>query len=134
MSGTANTRPAPTRWTRGAAILALIFGVMTIVSGGSVLFGGEAVRAQAGNVVQIVVWFNFMAGFAYVLAGVGIWTQKTWAFTVSIAIALATLAVAAIFAWMVMAGAAFEMRTVGALILRLSVWAGISALIRPRRA
>jgi hydrogenase/urease accessory protein HupE len=76
MSGTANTRPAPTRWTRGAAILALIFGVMTIVSGGSVLFGGEAVRAQAGNVVQIVVWFNFMAGFAYVLAALAFGRRK----------------------------------------------------------
>ncbi len=96
--------------------------------------GGEAGRAEAGNVVQIVVWVDFMAGCGYVLAGVGIWTQKTWAFTVSIAMALARLEVAAIFAWMVMAGAAFEMRTVWALILRCSVWAGISALIRPRRA
>lgn len=134
MSGTANIHLFRSLWTRSAAILAMIFGVVTIVSAGSVLFGGEAVQAQAGDVIPLVVWFNFMAGFAYVLVGVGIWRQRTWAFSISLAIAVATLAIAGIFAGMVMAGTAFEMRTVGALILRFSVWAGISTLIRPRGA
>lgn len=134
MSEPEKIRPISYLWTRVAASLALIFGTMTITSGGLVLFGGESVRAQAGDVVQLVVWFNFMAGFAYVLAGIGIWKQATWAFKLSVAIAVATLAVAAIFAWMVMTGAAFEMRTVGALILRFFVWVGISASIRPSKA
>ncbi|WP_246525671.1 hypothetical protein [Thalassovita aquimarina] len=113
--------------------MALVFGGLTIVSGGSVLFGGEAIRAQAGDVVPLVVWFNFAAGFAYVVAGFGIWKWAHWAFPLSVAIAVATLAVAAVFALLVLAGTAFEMRTVAALTLRFFIWASISALIRPRR-
>lgn len=134
MPDTLKAPPAPSLPTRGAAILALVFGALTIVSGGAVLFGGEAVRAGAGDVVPFVLWFNFLAGFAYVAAAWGIWTRATWAFPVSLAIAASTLAVAAVFAVVVAGGADFEMRTVGALILRFAVWAGIALLIRPRRA
>lgn len=132
MSGSVDSHPLSINWTKTAALLAMIFGVMTIVSGGSVLFGGEAVQAQAGDIVPLVVWFNFVAGFAYVAAGIGIWKQIPWAHPLSVTIAVATLAVAGIFAGIILTGTAFEMRTVAALILRFSVWVGISALIRPR--
>lgn len=128
------TRPTLSVWKKAAAVLALLFGAMTIVSGGSVLFGGEAVRAQAGDVVLFVLWFNFAAGFAYVIAAFGIWTRAKWAFPLSFLIAAATLIVAALFTLIVLTGGAFEMRTVMALILRFSIWAGITVLIRPRRA
>ena len=36
------------------------------------LFGGEAARAAAGQFMPFVLWFNFIAGFAYVVAGVGL--------------------------------------------------------------
>ncbi len=128
-----NARPTLSLWAKGAAILALVFGAMTIVSGGSVLFGADVVRAQAGDVVPFVLWFNFFAGFAYVIAGVGIWMRARWAFALSIAIALSTLGIAAAFTIVAASGTAFEMRTVGALILRFAIWMGISILIRPRR-
>ena len=133
MTATTNAMASGPLWTKGAAVLALIFGVMTIVSGGSVLFGSEAVRTGAGDVMAFVLWFNFAAGFAYVAAAYGIWRSASWAFTLSVGIAASTLAVAATFALVALAGTAFEMRTVAALILRVSIWAGISVLIRPRR-
>lgn len=55
-------------WLPGAALLAVGFGLLTLWSGGNVLFGGEDARAAAGNYVPFVVVFNFAAGFAYVLA------------------------------------------------------------------
>jgi hypothetical protein len=107
-----------------AAIVAVVFGVLTIVSGGLALFGG----ADMGAVVPLVLWFNFIAGFAYVLAGLGLWRGVPWASTLAVAIAVATAAVFAAFLWHVWRGGAYEARTIGAMALRLVVWTGIAAV------
>ena len=54
-------------WVRVISLVAVGFGLLTIKEGGTVLFGGEAARASAGNYVPFVLWFNFVAGFAYVI-------------------------------------------------------------------
>jgi hypothetical protein len=76
-----------------AAAVAVIFGLLTIVSGGRALFGG----VDMGAVVPFVLWFNFVAGFAYVLAGIGLLRGAGWAPLLSLAIATATVAVFAAF-------------------------------------
>jgi len=63
------TNTGNTLWLRLAAVVAVAFGLLTIKEGGTILFGDEAARAAAGNYVPFVLWFNFMAGFAYVIAG-----------------------------------------------------------------
>ncbi len=65
------------RWVSAAAIFAILFGLLTIVSGGSVLFNTQA-QQLAGNYVTSVVLFNFLAGFAYVIASVGLWRLQRW--------------------------------------------------------
>lgn len=116
-------------WPRMVASgVAVIFGILTIVSGGMALFGGAAAQAAAGNVVPFVLWFNFLSGFAYVLAGVGIAMGRRWAVTLSIALAAAIAVVFALFGLHVYQGAAFEMRTVGAMSVRLLVWVAIAAV------
>ena len=102
----------------------MVFGLLTIVSGARALFGG----ADMGAVVPFVLWFNFVAGFAYVLAGVGLWYRSSWATGLSIAIALATAVVFATFLWQVWTGTAYEARTMGAMGLRLAVWVSIAIL------
>ncbi|MBA4352653.1 MAG: hypothetical protein C0427_15585 [Rhodobacter sp.] len=114
--------PTRTRSLTVAAIIAIAFGLLTLVSGGRALFGG----ADMGAVVPFVLWFNFLAGFAYVAAGLGFWFRTDWATVLSIAIALATAVVFAAFLWNVSKGVAFEARTVGAMGLRLVVWVIIS--------
>ena len=105
-----------------AAAVAVVFGAITIVSGGSVvLFDGPA-RAAAGDYVPFVVWFNFVAGFAYIAAGCGLFLMRRWAAILSMAIAVATVLVSAGLAFHIIQGGAFEMRTVGALALRIMVW------------
>lgn len=64
--------PQRTFWLRAIALAAIAFGLLTIKAGGTVLFGDDADRAAAGNYMPFVLWFNFLAGFAYVLAGAGL--------------------------------------------------------------
>jgi hypothetical protein len=105
-----------------AAIIAIAFGLLTIVSGGRALFGG----ADMGAIVPFVLWFNFLAGFAYIVAGLGLWYRTGWATGLAVAIALATAAVFLAFLWHVSTGAAFEARTMGAMGLRLAIWVAIA--------
>lgn len=107
-----------------AAGMAVVFGVLTVISGGRALFGG----ADMGAVVPFVLWFNFAAGFAYVAAGLGLWRGAGWAPALAIGIAAATAAVFAGFLWHVWRGGAFETRTMAALPLRLAVWVVIAAV------
>ena len=112
--------------TRVAAGVAIVFGALTVLSGGTALFGGEAAQAAAGNAVPFVLWFNFLSGFAYVLAGIGIALGLAWAPKLSVALAAAIALVFAAFILHIVQGGAYEMRTVGAMILRLAVWVVIA--------
>lgn len=118
------------RRIRILAILAIVFGALTIFSGGRALFGGAQAQAAVGNAVGFVLWFNFLAGFAYVLTGAGLWLSLRWAAWAAGLLALATSLVAIAFGFHVVTGGAFEMRTVGALALRLAFWTGVFAVAR----
>lgn len=115
------------RLLRTLSLVAAAFGLLTIKEGGTILFGSEAARTAAGNFVPFVLWFNFLAGFAYVLAGGGLWTGQRWAAWLAIAIATATALAFAAFGTHVYAGGAYEMRTVVAMSLRTVVWAVIAS-------
>ncbi len=123
-------------WLRVAAVIGALFGLMTIREGGAVLFFDGPAHQAAGDFVPFVLWFNFLAGFAYVLAGLGLWRRRRWATWAASGIAVATLIVFAAFAWHVINGGAFEFRTVIAMALRSSVWVLIAAIgwwhLRPR--
>jgi hypothetical protein len=107
-------------------VVAMLFGILTILSGGRVLFGGAAARSAAGAAVPFVLWFNFAAGFAYLAAGLGLMARRSWAVRLSIAIAAATVLVFAAFGVHVWSGGAYELRTVAAMSLRSIVWITIA--------
>ncbi|CUH66453.1 hypothetical protein TG4357_02433 [Thalassovita gelatinovora] len=112
-----------------AAGIAIVFGALTIVSGGRALFGGAEAQAAVGNAVPFVLWFNFLSGFVYVLAGIGIAMRKPWGRTLAVTLALAIVAVFALFGWHVFRGGAYEMRTAGAMVLRAGVWIVIAIFL-----
>ncbi len=117
------TNGRPRRWWRWIPpLIAVAFGGMTILEGGSVLFGDEAARRAAGSFVPFVVWFNFLAGFAYVAAGMGLWTRARWSVRLSFGILVATIAVFLAFGFHVLLGGSYELRTVVAMTLRTTVW------------
>jgi len=105
---------------RIVALVAAAFGVLTVHAGGSVLFGDGA--AAAGNYVPYVLWFNFVAGFAYVAAAIGLWRATRWGSWLAIVIAATTASVFILFGIHIASGAAFEMRTVWAMTLRTVFW------------
>lgn len=115
-------RPAA-RWGVGA--VAIAFGVLTLVAGGRVLFGGGA--AEAGDYVRFVVWFNFLAGFAYVVAGVGLGLAERWGAGLALGLAVATLVVFAAFGVHVLYGGPYEARTVAAMTFRAALWCALAA-------
>ena len=104
------------------AIAAIAFGALTVFSGGRALFGGMEARAELGNIVPFVLWFNFMAGFVYVVAGLALLRTKRWAASLALLLAVTTVLVFLAFAAHIVGGGAFEARTVAALSLRSLFW------------
>ncbi|MBE9548085.1 MAG: hypothetical protein IMF09_01665 [Proteobacteria bacterium] len=104
------------------SLIAFAFGLMTIKSGGSVLFLGDEFRQQAGNYVPFVLWFNFLAGFAYLAAGIGFWFNKNWAARLAALIAAASVLVFALLGLHIYTDGNYEMRTLIAMGVRCLVW------------
>lgn len=111
------TTPRPL-WAVVAALIAVAFGIVTVFVGGTTLFGPPA----AGNIVPFVLWFNFIAGFAYIIAGGGIFLWKRWAARLSAIIAVMTTAVFVALGIFIFLGGAYEPRTIGAMTIRSLVW------------
>ncbi|MCK6544260.1 hypothetical protein L6R52_00170 [Myxococcota bacterium] len=108
-----------------------MFGVATLLEGGSVLWGGPDARAEAGNVVPFVLMFNFGAGFAYVAGGLATLLGRGWSIWVARGLAISTLLVFAAFGVHVLSGGSHETRTLIAMTLRSGFWVA-QALLLPR--
>ncbi len=115
---------------RAVSAFALLFGLVTIKAGGSVLFV-ESAREAAGDYVAFVLWFNFLAGFLYVLASLGIFRQQKWGAQLSAVIAGMTVLVFIAFGFRILTGGLYEVRTVAAMSLRSLVWLAIALWQRP---
>ena len=113
---------------RAISLVAIGFGLLTIKEGGMTLSGNAAAVSAAGNYVPFVLWFNFAAGFAYVIAGAGLWMQQRWALWLAVAIAAATALVFAAFGAYVITGGLYEKRTVIAMSMRTLVWITIATI------
>ena len=120
------------------AIIAVLFGAMTIKEGGSVLFWSETARTAAGNFVPFVLWFNFLAGFFYIFAGIGLFMRRRWSAKLAALIAALTVLVFIAFILFIITNGAFETRTVIAMTMRNVIWLSIAsfahAFLMRRRA
>lgn len=109
-----------------AAFFAIVFGALTVYSGGAVLFGDGAAREAAGNYIPFVLWFNFLSGFAYIVAGIGLLLWREFAVRLSMLIFVATALTFGAFGLHILFDGSFEWRTVGAMVLRSGVWLAIA--------
>lgn len=124
-----STQPAPPLGQKVLAVVALLFGLLTIFKSGMVLFGPKSAGEAVGAFVPFVVWFNFFAGFFYIITATFMWRGKACALRGAMIIAGSTFLVALVFAVHVALGGSFEMQTVGALVLRVGFWAGVAAFL-----
>ena len=124
------TRP---RWAIFLGIFVGIFGLLTLKSGGEVLFLDGAAREAAGDFVPFVVWFNFLDGFVYILVAIGLVLWRPWLFPWSVCVVALTVVVSIAFGVHIVAGGAYEVRTVGAMIFRSLVWFGVALAVRQSR-
>jgi len=110
------------------SLVAVLFGLMTIFAGGMVLFGGEAAQQLAGDIVSFVVLYNFLAGFVYLLAGIGFWNYQRWAIRLAFFIVAANIIVSLFLGEHILGGGAYELRTVAAMSFRTLLWLVIAFL------
>jgi hypothetical protein len=108
------------------AIAAIVFGALTVSTGGRALFGSLESRADFGKAVPFVLWFNFLAGFVYIAAGTGLLLYRRWAVHTSLFLAVSTILVFVAFGVHVIGGGAFERRTIGALMIRSLFWIAVT--------
>ncbi|MFK5986770.1 MAG: hypothetical protein QM479_15295 [Pseudomonadota bacterium] len=113
-------------WIWISSLFIVFFGLKTIESGGSVLFFDGQARLAAGHYVLFVLWFNFIAGFFYVVAGIGLWYRKNWALILSVLLAFSTILVFAAFGIYIYNGGDYEQRTIAAMTLRSIIWVVVS--------
>ncbi len=107
---------------RAFSLLAFVFGLLTLKSGGSVLFFDGEARQAAGNYVPFVLWFNFLAGFVYLVTAISLWLMRPWAAWLSLLLAGSTLVIFAALGLYILNGGEYEMRTVAAMALRSGIW------------
>lgn len=108
-------------WLTVVAIAAILFGIATVKEGGTVLFT-EAGKQSAGNYVPFVLWFNFIAGFAYIVAGIAMFRLKSCSRRLSALIAISTTIVFILFGIHIFNDGLYELRTVMAMTLRSTLW------------
>ena len=111
------------------SLAAIGFGLLSIKEGGSVLFGDEAARTAAGNYVPFVVWFNFLAGFAYAICGAALWAKQRWAVWLAAVIAASCAVTFVALGAHIFAGGAYEARTVIAMLARTLLWTAITGFV-----
>lgn len=110
------------------SIIVILFGLITLKEGGSVALNIGTARVDAGNYVPFVVWFNFLSGFVYITAGIGLWLKKTWAAKLSVFLLSSILAVYTLLFIHIFGGGLYETRTVFAMGFRSLIW-GVTAFI-----
>lgn len=112
-------------WLTLIAIVAILFGIVTVKEGGTVLFT-EAGKQNAGNYVPFVLWFNFIAGFAYILAGIAMFKLKSCSRRLSAMIAISTTIVFILLGIHIFNDGLYELRTVMAMTIRSILWISIA--------
>lgn len=104
------------------AAFALFFGIATLKEGGAVLFFEGEARLAAGHYVPFVIWFNFCAGFLYLLSGIGLLFIRIWGVWLAFFIFISTSLIFLAFGIHILAGGIYEERTVVAMTIRTAIW------------
>jgi len=110
-----------------AGILA-VFGLVTLFLSGSVILDLFGIRAKEGNYVLFIVWANFISSILYLVAAVGFIKLKTWTLRpLGVSVLVLLLAFAGLFIH-IYTGGIYETKTIGAMVFRITITIGFTAL------
>jgi len=107
---------------KAIGVTAILFGIVTLISGGNALFVLLELAEPPAKIVPFVLYFNFAAGFVYIVTGVGLFLRLRWAPVFATLIAAATTVVFVGLGVWIFVGNAYEGRTVIAMTLRAAFW------------
>lgn len=85
------------------------------------MFFDSTAKAEAGNYVPFVLWFNFLAGFFYIAASIGVFISAIWTRRLSLIIAGSSAVILAALLVHILAGGLYETRTLIAMTLRVTI-------------
>lgn len=109
-------------------LLLAAFGLLTLFLSSSVIFDLFGIRAREGNYVLFIVWANFIASFIYLFSAYGFVKSKAWTTSIlSIASVILLVAFLGLMIW-VYKGGIHETKTIAAMIFRITVTMGFTAL------
>lgn len=113
--------------SRVLGVVALLFGLLTLKSGMSVLLDLGSARAMHPHYVPFVLWFNALSGVVYVAAGIGLWLRRGWSAHLAFALVAGLVAISVGLGVHVLSGGAYDRSTLVAMGVRLFVWTAIAA-------
>lgn len=118
------------------ALIIAAFGLLTLFLSSSVVFDLFGIRAKEGNYVLFVVVANLISSLLYLLTAYGIIVNKTWTTKVlSSSVFILLIAFAGLFVH-INTGGIYETKTIGAMILRISltlIFVAASFLLNKRK-
>lgn len=110
------------------SLIAIVFGLITLVQGGRTLFT-ESGRAAMGEIVMPILWYNFIAGFFYIVAGALAFRAISGSRVLAALIAIGNGTALSYLAWYISQGGLYEQRTVIAMSFRTLLWVVLTALL-----
>lgn len=116
--------------TKFASTLSVIVGLLSMISGMSVLTGMREV--DYFTLTSLIV-YNTMAGMAAIIAGIGLWQRRRWAHRVTAVIAGAHLLVLTLVSFGYVQGGPVAIESVYAMGFRVSAWIVIVMLAGNRK-
>ncbi len=110
------------RMQRALALLAIVFGLVTLGAGGSVLLG---LRDPGYTVFMPLLTFNSIMGLAYVATGVAGWNSASAARNGAALICLANAVMLGIVVWFYLGTDEVAIQSLRAMSFRTALWVAL---------
>ncbi len=106
---------------KAASVIITLFALITLFMSTSVIFDLFGIRAKEGNYVLFVVVSNFIAGFMYLFAAHGLFTEKKW--VTKLLLITTTILIVSFVGLLIHAntGGIYEQKTIKAMLSRIGI-------------
>lgn len=113
---------------KASATILTLFALITLFMSTSVIFDLFGIRAREGNYVLFVVVSNFIAGFLYLFAAYGLFTEKIW--VTKLLLITTTILIVSFIGLLIHVNAdgIYEQKTIKAMLSRIAITVAFSGI------